>query len=177
MHKCKSSPELSKQLFPPIKKSLSLCNLSECESDYYFEEFFEGDGPLGIIFANINDEVIVKKIQSKTVGDETFGLQVNMKLINVNNKDIQNKSYDKVMKLIDESWKMRSCVYMKFRKQIFPEVSKILNDNNLLKYYDQFIDLGASSLDDFEFVEYGDLIKMGMNETDIKNFKNINNNI
>ena len=65
---------------------------------------------------------------------------------------------------------------MKFRKQIFPEVSKILNDNNLLKYYDQFIDLGAS-LDDFEFVEYRDLIKMGMNETDIKNFKNINNNI
>ena len=131
---------------------------------------------MGIIFANINEEVIVKKIQSKTVGGETIGLQVNMKLINVNNK-IENKSYDKVMKLIDDSWKSRNCVYMKFRKQIFPEVSKILNDNNLLKYYDQFIDLGASSLDDFEFVVYDDLIKMGMKEKDIKNFKNINNNI
>ena len=51
-----------------------------------------------LLFVNINDEVIVKKIQSKTVGGDTFGLQVNMKLINVNNKDIQSKSYDKVMK-------------------------------------------------------------------------------
>lgn len=175
MHKCKSSPELSKQELPPIRKSISLCNIRE--SDYYFEEFFEGDGPLGIIFANINDEVIVKKIQSKTVGAETFGLQVNMKLINVNNINIQNKSYDKIMKLIDDSWKSRSSVYMKFTKKIIPEVSKILNDNNLLKYYDQFIDLGASSLDDFEFIVYDDLIKMGMNKIDIKNFKNINNNI
>ena len=55
MHKCKSSPELSKTSITSYKKSLSLCDLSEGESDYYFEEFFEGDGPLGIIFANINE--------------------------------------------------------------------------------------------------------------------------
>ena len=100
-----------------------------------------------------------------------------MKLINVNNKDIERKSYEKVMELINKSWKTRSSVYLKFRKIIIPEISKILNQNNLLKYYDQFIELGASILEDFNFVEHTDLIKMGMNNIDIKNFKNINPNI
>jgi hypothetical protein len=175
MNKCKSYPHLSEKIIQPLRKSSSLCDLNE--SDYYFEEFFEGDGPLGIIFASVEGDVIVKKIISKTVGDETFGLQINMKLINVNNKDIERKSYEKVMEMINKSWKTRSSVYLKFRKIIIPEISKILNQNNLLKYYDQFIELGASILEDFNFVEHTDLIKMGMNNIDIKNFKNINPNI
>jgi hypothetical protein len=52
-----------------------------------------------------------------------------------------------------------------------------LNENNLLKYYDDFVDLGAQSLSDLEFVEMGDLKKMRMNSRDIENFKRIIPNI
>ena len=37
-----------------------MCSLSDLtESDYYFEEFFEGDGDLGIEFKNIKYIYIV----------------------------------------------------------------------------------------------------------------------
>ena len=61
MNKSKSFPILSEDVVQPMRKSRSLCELSE--SDYYFEEFFEGDGPLGITFTSIDGRIVVKKIQ------------------------------------------------------------------------------------------------------------------
>ena len=175
MQKCQSLPLLTEETVTPIRKSFSSEDFQD--SDYYFEDFFEGDGPLGIEFIESNKKIIVKKIISRTVADETYGLKRDMELVDVNNTDISNKSFEKVMRIIKTSWNNESRVYLKFKKIIIPEVSKILNQNDLLKYYDEFIELGAKYLDDFEFVEHGDLVTMGLNSIEIERFRNINPNV
>jgi len=174
MHKSQSLPLLTEET-PPIRKSFSSEDFQD--SEYYFEDFFEGDGPLGIEFVETNQKIIVKKITSGTVADETYGLNRGMKLVDVNNIDIKNKSFENVMKMIKSSWEKESRVYLKFKKIIIPEVSKILNQNDLLKYYDEFIELGTKCLEDFEFVEHGDLVNMGMNKREINLFRGINPDI
>lgn len=175
MNKCKSLPLLTEETVSSLRKSFSSEDFQD--SDYYFEDFFEGDGPLGLEFVESNQKIIIKNIKHGTVADETYGLNRGMELVDVNNTDIKKKSFDKVMRVIEKSWRENSRVYLKFKKIIIPEISKILNTNNLLKYYDEFIELGAKSLEDFEYVEYGDLVKMGMNKKEIELFKNINPNI
>ena len=51
---------------------------------------------------------------------------------------------------------------------------RALNDKNLLKYYDKYVELGAKSFSDFEFVEYSDLVGMEMSVKEIERFKKIN---
>lgn len=172
MNKSRSLPLLTEGVPPSIRKSFSSEDFQD--SDYYFEDFFEGDGPLGIEFIEKGQKIIVKKITQGTVADETYGLNRGMELVDVNNVNISNKSFEKVMMMIKLSWDKESRVYLKFKKIIIPEVSKILNQNDLLKYYDEFIELGAKCLEDFEFVEHGDLVKMRMNSTEIEKFRNIN---
>ena len=177
MNKSKSYPIIYENESFKINKSQSSDNLKDKLNDFYFEDFFEGDGPLGIEFIESNQKIIVKNIKHGTVAAETYGLNRRMELVDVNNNDITKKSFDKVMKMINKSWDDDSRVYLKLKKIIIPEVSKILNQNDLLKYYDEFIELGAKSLEDFEYVEYGDLVKMGMNKSEIVRFTNINANI
>ena len=52
-----------------------------------------------------------------------------------------------------------------------------LNEKDLLKYYDDFIDLGAQSLSDFDYIELEDLLKMNFSEDEIERFREINPNI
>ena len=167
MNKSKSVPVFTKNLedIPPIKKTTSLDELKL--DDFYFEEFFEGDGPLGIVFAKDHkNNIIVKNILENTVASETYGLYKSMILIDIDNKDIKNKSLDNIEKIIRKKWLMNSRIYLKFKKPIYQEVYTTLLNNDLSKYYDLFVELGASSLSDFEFVEYDDLIKMNMNKSD-----------
>jgi hypothetical protein len=179
MNKSKSYPVFTDdfQDIPPIKKTTSLDELKL--DDFYFEEFFEGDGPLGIVFAKDHkNNIIVKNILENTVASETYGLYKSMILIDIdNNSDITKKSLISIEKLIQQKWTQTSRIYLKFKKHIYQEVYTKLLDNNLSKYYDQFVELGASSLSDFDFVEYDDLIKMNMNKSDIISFRNINHNI
>lgn len=173
MHKSKSVPlKLCDKNVNPIKKSSSLPELDE-SSDFY-EDFFEGDGPLGIIFANQNDKPIVKSIKKDTVSNEYYDLKVNMILIEINGIDITNKTYHKSLSIIKKNWEKNNSIYLKFDKNINPIIHKILLENDLLDYYDDFIDLGAKELSDFDFVELDDLIKMGMNSSEITSFKKIN---
>ena len=178
MNKSKSVPVFTKNLedIPPIKKTTSLDELKL--DDFYFEEFFEGDGPLGIVFAKDHkNNIIVKNILENTVASETYGLYKSMILIDIDNKDITNKSLISIEKLIQKKWTQNSRIYLKFKKPIYQEVYTRLLDNNLSKYYDQFVELGASSIEDFTFVEYDDLIKMNMSRSEIEQFRIINPNI
>jgi hypothetical protein len=175
MNKSKSYPVLSEDVVQPMRKSRSLSELNE--SDYYFEEFFEGDGPLGITFSDIDGRIVVKKIQKGSVASETYGLNTMMELVNVNNYDVGGKNYEKIMKKINKSWDENNRVYLKFKKQFYSEISISLDTNKLLQYYDQFVELGAKEKIDFEYIEMGDLIKMGMIKDEITRFKNINPNI
>lgn len=179
MNKSKSYPVFTDdfQNLPQIKKTTSLDELKQ--DNFYFEEFFEGDGPLGIVFAKDHkNNIIVKNILDNTVASETYGLYKSMILIDIDNKDIdKKKSLISIEKIIQKKWTQNSRIYLKFKKPIYQEVYTKLLDNNLSKYYDQFVELGASSLSDFDFVEYGDLIKMNMTKSDIIYFRNINPNI
>ena len=175
MNKCQSLPLITEEIVSSIRKSFS--NEDFQQSDYYFEDFFEGDGPLGLEFVESYHKIVIKKIANGTVAAETYGLIRGMELVNVNNTDITTKNFHRVISMIRSSWEKNSRVYLKFKKIIIPEVSKILNQNDLIKYYDEFIELGAKSQTDFEYVEHGDLVKMGMNEREINLFRNINPNV
>jgi hypothetical protein len=175
MNKSKSYPQLSEDVVQPMRKSKSLSELSE--GGQFFEEFFEGDGILGIVFSKFKDSIVVKSIVDGTVASETYGLETMMELIEVNNETIEGLSFNRIMRLIDRSWKNRSCVFLKFQKEFYSEVSKQLYTNRLDQFYDQFIELGAKDKSDFEYIEMGDLIGMGMTKEEISCFKNINPNI
>ena len=175
MNKSKSVPnKLVDQGVTPIKKSCSLSDLTE--SDYYFEEFFEGDGDLGIEFRENNGQPVIKNIVKGTVAAETYGLYPGLTLVNINNKDIVGYAYDKVLKMIEKHW-LNNYIYLKFKKPIYTKLLKILNQHDLLMYYDHFVELGAKDIDDFEYIELGDLHKMNMTKDDIKKVSTINSKI
>lgn len=175
MNKSKSVPnKLVNQGVTPIKKSCSLSDLSE--SDYYFEEFFEGDGDLGIEFRESNGLPVIKNIVKGTVAAETYGLYPGLTLVNINNKYIADYSYEKVLKTIKKHW-LNNYIYLKFKKPIYTKLLKILNQHDLLMYYDHFVELGAKDIDDFEYIELDDLHKMNMSEDDIKKVSTINSKI
>lgn len=172
MNKSKSFPLLSEGVIQPMRKSRSLCELSE--SDYYFEEFFEGDGPLGITFTSIDGRIVVKKITKGSVASETYGLNTMMELVNVDSVSTDGRSFNSIIKKIEKNWVANNRVYLKFKKQFYSEISIPLDTNKLIEYYEQFIELGAKEKIDFEYIEMNDLIKMGMIKEEISRFRNIN---
>jgi len=166
---------MSEEKVALMRKSSSLSDVSE--NDFIYEEEFEGDGRLGINFGGVNGKVVVKSIDRGTVADESYDLKTQMIVTHVNGISMNGKRYSYVRNVINSIWDRESTVHLKFKKQIFEDISRILNENNLLKYYDDFVELGAQSLSDLEFVEMGDLKKMRMNSREIENFKRINPNI
>lgn len=179
MNKSKSYPVFTGDLkdIPPIKKTISLDEL-KLDEKFYFEEFFEGDGPLGLVFGKDNsNNIIIKNILPNSVASETYGLYKSMILTDIDNRNIEGRSLDSIERSINKRWHKNNRVYLKFKKPIYQEVYTKLFQNNLSKYYDNFVELGATTLVDFEFVEHGDLIKMNMDKTEILSFKNINPNI
>ena len=178
MNKSKSYPIIYGNKEFNLNKCRSSDNLKNKLNDFYFEDFFEGDGQLGISFIkDSSNKPVVKSIIPNTVASETYGLYSSMILIEIDGKDITDKSYENIIKSIHKKWIKNNRIHLKFQKVIKKEVYTVLLTNNLLKYYDQFIELGASSVEDFEYVEYKDLIKMDMNREEIEQFRNINPNI
>ena len=191
MNKSKSSPQLlglqetfsrllpeplSLNSPPTLRTSLSLDNLQDLDSEFYFEENFEGDGPLGIKFCEVNGKIVVRKIEQGTVAAEYFGLVNEMILVSVNGSSVEHKKYERVLRDINTIWMIQSEIKLKFKKPIYPEVTRALNEHNLLKYYDKFLELGAKSFADFEYVEYSDLVGMEMSVKECERFKKINPN-
>ena len=176
MNKSKSYPEIYNHFsVNNLRKSKSLNDVNE--KILCFESFFEGDGPLGIQFHEKGDDIIVYSIADNTVASETFGLFPGMKLINVNNETIVDLSFKKTMKKITRSWKSKSSVFLEFKKKINVEIYNLLDSINYLDYYEQFIELGAKEKIDFEFVEYNDLVQMGIQKEKIKDFTQLTESI
>ena len=173
MNKSKSYPEIYNHLHVnTLRKSKSLEDVNE--NMFQFETFFEGDGPLGIHFQEKDEEIIVSDIIDLTVASETFGLYRGMVLINVNTEPIDEMSFARVMKKIARSWKSRSSVFLQFKRKVNVEIYHLLDTINYLDYYEKFIELGAKEKIDFEFVEYDDLVQMGIPGEKIKDFTNLN---
>lgn len=175
MNKSKSLPFISEKSVFDLRKSSSLSDVGE--NSFIYEEEFEGDGKLGIKFGEVQGNIIVKSIEKGTVADESYDLKTQMILTHVNDISIDGKGYSYVRNMINDIWKKYSIVNLRFKKQIFRDLSRILNNHDLIKYYDDFVELGAQDVSDLEFVELGDLEKMRMNSKDIENFKRINKNI
>ena len=161
----------------PMRKSSSISDLDETSSEFFYEDFFEGDGPLGINFVDVNGETLVKSITTRTVAAEYYDLKTEMLLVSIGTKDVTNISFKKKMKMIEDEWEQKNMIYLKFKKKVYGEVMKILNEHDLLKYYDDLVDLGAKSLEDFEYIEVDDLLKMNFSEDEIERFREINSEI
>jgi hypothetical protein len=176
MNKSTSYPEIYSH-FPVnnLRKSKSLNDINE--KGICFESFFEGDGPLGICFMEKDEGIIVERIVDGTVASETFGLSIGMILTNVNHEKVEGIPFNKVMKKLARSWFRTSTVFLEFKKNVNTEIWNLLDSINYLEYYEKFIELGAKEKKDFEFVEYDDLIRMGIVEEKIKDFTELNTSI
>lgn len=146
-----------------------LNNVSELKSSPSLDSFltntktniieFEGDGELGIIFQNIDNDIIVYNIKKDTVANEYYELELDMKLIKVNSFLVENFSYIETIKLIDTIWYKNNKIELELI-QMKNKVFKFLEDNNLSEYYYIFKELGAKTIDDFKYIEYGDLMNI-----------------
>ena len=161
----------------PMRKSSSISELDGTSSDFFYEEFFEGDGPLGINFVEVHGETLVRSITSGTVAAEYYGLKTEMILVGIGSKEVNTYSFNRKMKMIEDEWEQKNMIYLNFKKKVYGEVMHILNEKDLLKYYGDFVDLGAKSIEDLEYIELEDLLKMNFSEDEIERFREINPNI
>ena len=160
----------------PIRKSRS-CN---CFTDdkIIYEDLFEGDGLLGIQFKqNYKHEIYVNQITDKTVASEYYDLRLDMVLEKINDVSIHGKSFENVMKKINNIWEKNNQICLQFKKNINKEISQSLLSIDYVDYYDDFIKLGVKELNDYEFIEYSDLIQMNIPKEKIQSFQKLNKKI
>lgn len=146
---------------------------------------FEGDGPLGIVWGNKENDAYVVKITNGTVASEEFDLKIGYKLLQIGDYNCSHISYSDIMNLIRLKWQKFSHITMTFytdtseldsseeeeseeeseeEQEILKEcpIYEFLRRHNAESFYENFKQLGASCLEDLEFIEYQDLINMKM---------------
>lgn len=132
---------------------------------------FEGDGPLGIIFSDLEGYMIIKSIMKGTVASEFYELSVGMKVIQINNISCKDLGYLKSMECLGNLWRENSYISLHFEylnpndiinNPIYNPIYKFLEGIDLEDYYGDFVELGAKDLEDLNFIESDDLIKMNM---------------
>lgn len=165
MYKAKSVPknlnetdctEMTEYL---LSKSPSYDSLIDICKRFKIE--FEGDGPLGIRFTNIDEKLVVSKIEEGTVADEFIELKEDLVVKSINNVGAKFYNYDGMMKILKKFWEKESRVTIEFSEEIvYKHVYNYLDEIDCSRYYDQFIELGAKDLSDLRYVEYDDLVKM-----------------
>ena len=67
--------------------------------------------------------------------------------------------------MIIDIWNEKSEIKITFKesnKISYQDVHDFLDMNGYIKYYDNFVELGAKKIEDFEFIEKEDLYKMGL---------------
>lgn len=143
---------------------------------------FEGDGPLGIVWGNRENDAYVVKITDGTVASEEFDLKIGYKLTQIGDYNCSHISYSDIMNLIRLKWQKFSQITLTFytdtsdlyssseeesseeEQEILKEcpIYEFLRRHNAESFYGNFKELGASCLEDLEFIEYQDLINMKM---------------
>lgn len=123
---------------------------------------FEGDGPLGIVFKNNDENLVVSKILPRTVASEYYNIKINMKLLKINNESCQGSKYLKTMEKLGKIWRNENKIILTFENIILDEIFQLLEKNDCSDYYENFISMGANTIDDLQFLEYEDLINMNI---------------
>lgn len=143
---------------------------------------FEGDGPLGIIFRNNNGLMSIKSIMEGSVASEYFEISKGMNVIQINNIPCRDLGYFKSMERLGNLWKENSCITLHFEYEniddminnpIFNPIYKFLEGVDCEDYYGDFVELGATQLEDLNFIEYDDLVKMKMPPLKRRNLQEI----
>jgi hypothetical protein len=168
MRKTQSQPSRLDIFESEIKKSPSLNVLHEYNGDNSHKGIedklvieFEGDGPLGIHFVNYYGKMVVCGIKSNTVASEYYDLSENLIVSKVNNYKVCDFGYDNTLQILANIWKMGHEITITFDKdKYYEEVMEFLEECSCIEHYNQFVDLGAKTLIDLEYVEYQDLINM-----------------
>jgi len=142
---------------PVISKSPSLDNLLERQNITTID--FEGDGPLGIMFTNIDEEMVITKIMNGTVASEYYGIEPGMIVNKINYHFAEEYTYRELMKLLGASWKNDSRIEIQFIKKT-DEIYKFLKIIKCEQYTSIFYDLGAITEDDLNFIEYDDILNI-----------------
>ncbi len=171
-----------KEWAPPIQGSEMRKSSSEplLSSELTIE--FEGDGPLGIVWGDRENEAYVVKINSGTVADEEFDLKIGYKLIQIGDYNCSHISYLDIMNLIRLKWQKFGQITLRFytdtsELESSPEeeseeelgileecpIYEFLRRHNAERFHNNFKGLGALTLEDLEYIEYQDLINMKMN--------------
>lgn len=130
----------------------------------------EGDGPLGLIIGAQNGDIIVERINPNTVCSEFFELKPKLKIVKVNNISVVGMRFVEVLKMLNSIWRKEGKISIEISNDYIETncpIYKFLNDHDSLEYYDNFVELGAKTLDDLEYIEYVDLTKMNMKSENI----------
>ena len=147
---------------PFIKKSPSL----DCIDEVFNEKikiYFEGDGPLGIRFKNIDERMIVARIMKDTVSSEYCDLKEDLVVESINGYESKYYKYKEMIELLKKIWSKDAEVTIIFKKEkIYVQLFSFLKNISCEEYYEKFVELGAKDISDLSYVEYDDLVKMNM---------------
>ena len=187
IHKSNSCPEKLDNITSSnqVKNSFSESQLNElleevCIPGNQIEIIFEGDGPLGILFIERDNEAFVCGINSGTVAAEEIDLTIGLKIIKVEEYNCDYISYKDIMDLVFLRWNKYSKLKLRFEKIVESlnlntkcPVYQLLETLNCEEYYDCFLELGAKTLEDMDYIEYQDLINMKMPTVQRRNFNKV----
>ena len=149
-----------------LSKSPSFDNLEKFKK---ITIVFEGDGPLGILFRNVDETMVVSKVKAGTVADEYYELKVDMVVDMINGYESKHYTYDKMIKLLKRYWLKESKITIRFKYSIlYHHIYNFLEGNGCEKYYENFIQLGVKNMDDLGYIEYDDLLNMNLEFEDRK---------
>jgi len=148
---------------------------------------FEGDGPLGLnfIYDKPSQQMKVSSIIENTLAQEYDFVEPNLIVHKINGHNVGSSTFEENMSRIKYIWKRQSEITIEFKKtcelsednralvqdvHINTLLYEILRKVNCEYYYNDFVRLGAKNIDDFEFIEYTDLVEMNMSLTQRKDF-------
>jgi hypothetical protein len=141
---------------------------------------FEGDGLLGIEYENRDGKAVVKGSMDGTVASEYIELIPELIVIGYNRVDCSDMSYRALMIKLVEAWSRSSEITIRFKgthivtmgddssdshpsDSIVNEyIYQVLAESECEEYYKGLTELGAKTYADLEFIEYGDLVDIGM---------------
>jgi len=190
IHKTQSYPARLDQISEDsnqVKSSFSESKLNELLEEVIIPEnqvefAFEGDGPLGIVFIERDNEAFIHDITDGTVAAEEIDLKIGFKIIMIESYNCKYIPYTDILDLVFLRWQKYSNVKIIFEKIVEPlEINKecpvyqLLETLNCEEYYDCFLELGAKTLEDMDFVEYQDLVNMKMPTIQRRNFNKVIN--
>jgi len=147
----------------------------------------EGDGPLGINFGynKKTRQMYVVTITENTLSAEFELLEPDLIVLRINGHNVRSSTFEENLSRIKYIWKRQRVITIEFKKtceltenthKVDPDfhintvLYEILRKMKCEYYYNDFVRLGAKNIDDFEFVEYTDLVEMNMSQSQIKEF-------